>query len=649
LSYVYNQLSQLTEITRPGNVKVGYTYNLAGEITAVTGQGYAGVTSYASGLVYRAFGSLKQMNYANGRSLSLSYNNRMLLTQWSIPGVLRWNYAYHYFSENTGRAVYGQNLDDGTLDRAWNYDHAGRPTHFTSGSNARHYTGQGGTALNDGPYSQGYGFDVWGNRTYFEGWGGIGGTGRIDSATFTNNKRNGFTYDAAGNLTNDGGQTFTYDATGQQATASYSGYSLQQMYDGDRLRVKKIENGTATYYLRSEALGGQIVAELNSSGATTRGFVYVDGQLLAVQQNNQVSWVHQDPVAKSKRVTDGSGNVISTIELDPWGGDTTRSNNEAFQPRRFTTYDRDGNASDDAMHRRYNRWHSRFDQPDPYGGSYDITNPQSFNRYTYALNDPVNLADPNGLDPGDCADEYNATGGCTITPDDDGGGGGGAGIGGAGDAGMRRVDELPNENEGGGGGGGPQDPQPHPTPTPQQPKENNACVDAAYAKIHNNRYQTDRARTAISNLLAESSRQGLTAAQAAYVLASAEHESNMGNSMIESASYAGKMGYSVTYRGRGYVHLTHVDNYRQFGVARNPASAAQPATAARIAVEGMRNGMFRDGHSLERYVPRNGEPDFYNARWIVNGNTRRERRVARRLAGYADDYLAALKECGFAQ
>jgi YD repeat-containing protein len=105
LSYVYNQLSQLTEITRPGNVKVGYTYNLAGEITAVTGQGYAGVTSYASGLVYRAFGSLKQMNYANGRSLSLSYNNRMLLTQWSIPGVLRWNYAYHYFSENTGRAV----------------------------------------------------------------------------------------------------------------------------------------------------------------------------------------------------------------------------------------------------------------------------------------------------------------------------------------------------------------------------------------------------------------------------------------------------------------------------------------------------------------------------------------------------------------
>jgi hypothetical protein len=29
--------------------------------------------------------------------------------------------------------------------------------------------------------------------------------------------------------------------------------------------------------------------------------------------------MHQDPVAKSKRVTDASGNVISAIELDPWG------------------------------------------------------------------------------------------------------------------------------------------------------------------------------------------------------------------------------------------------------------------------------------------------------------------------------------------
>lgn len=68
-------------------------------------------------------------------------------------------------------------------------------------------------------------------------------------------------------------------------------------------------------------------------------------------------------------------------------------------PRKFTTYERDGNASDDAMHRRYNRWHSRFDQPDPTDASYDLTDPQSLNRYSYVQNDPVNFVDPTGLEP----------------------------------------------------------------------------------------------------------------------------------------------------------------------------------------------------------------------------------------------------------
>lgn len=403
LNYAYNQIGQLKEITNAWNVKVAYAYNSAGEMTGVTGQNYpnAGATNnYASGMVYRAFGSLKQMNYANGRNLSLSYSNRMFLTQWSIPNVMRWNYAYNYFNEYTGRVVYAQNLDDPTLDRSYDYDHVGRPTHFTSGSNARHHTGQGGPVLNDGPYSHGYSFDVWGNRTYFEGWGGVG---RVETPSYTNNRRNGFTYDAAGNLTNDLGQTFTYDGTSQQATASSSGYSLEQAYDGERLRVKKVENNVATYFLRSTVLGGQIVAELNSAGAMTRGFVYQGGHLLATQQNGQINWVHQDPVAKSKRVTNSLGNVTSTVELDPWGGDTTRSSNGAFQPRRFTTYDRDANASDDAMHRRYNRWHMRFDQPDPYAGSYNLTDPQSFNRYTYVRNDPANLVDPSGLE--DCGND----------------------------------------------------------------------------------------------------------------------------------------------------------------------------------------------------------------------------------------------------
>jgi RHS repeat-associated protein len=96
-------------------------------------------------------------------------------------------------------------------------------------------------------------------------------------------------------------------------------------------------------------------------------------------------------------VTNSAGAIISTIELDPWRADTSRSSNAAFQPKKFTSYERDANGTDEAMFRRYNRWQSRFDQADPYAGSYDASDPQSFNRYAYTQGDPVNYVDPTGL------------------------------------------------------------------------------------------------------------------------------------------------------------------------------------------------------------------------------------------------------------
>ncbi|MGH9932192.1 MAG: RHS repeat-associated core domain-containing protein [Pyrinomonadaceae bacterium] len=102
---------------------------------------------------------------------------------------------------------------------------------------------------------------------------------------------------------------------------------------------------------------------------------------------------------------------MSTIELDPWGADTSRSNNAAFQPKKFTSYERDANGSDEAMFRRYTRGHSRFDQPDPYDGSYDFSNPQSLNRYAYVQNDPVNFVDPSGL----CTFNFNVTNGAGLS------------------------------------------------------------------------------------------------------------------------------------------------------------------------------------------------------------------------------------------
>src|SRR5262249_41565783 len=63
----------------------------------------------------------------------------------------------------------------------------------------------------------------------------------------------------------------------------------------------------------------------------------------------------------------------------------------------FTSYERDSESGNDyAMARYYSSRLGRFVSPDPLAGS--ILDPQSLNRYTYVLDDPIHLTDPTGLD-----------------------------------------------------------------------------------------------------------------------------------------------------------------------------------------------------------------------------------------------------------
>ena len=52
---------------------------------------------------------------------------------------------------------------------------------------------------------------------------------------------------------------------------------------------------------------------------------------------------------------------------------------------------------DHTWFRKYEQISGRWTSPDHYSGSTSIGDPQSFNRYSYVSNDPVNLVDPSGL------------------------------------------------------------------------------------------------------------------------------------------------------------------------------------------------------------------------------------------------------------
>jgi RHS repeat-associated protein len=63
----------------------------------------------------------------------------------------------------------------------------------------------------------------------------------------------------------------------------------------------------------------------------------------------------------------------------------------------ITGYERDNESDlDFAQARYYNKNHGRFNSVDPLMASADIVNPQTFNRYAYVGNNPLNETDPTG-------------------------------------------------------------------------------------------------------------------------------------------------------------------------------------------------------------------------------------------------------------
>ena len=93
--------------------------------------------------------------------------------------------------------------------------------------------------------------------------------------------------------------------------------------------------------------------------------------------------------------TDNSGKVTGANVFLPFGQLVSSTTNDSFQ---FTGLEQDTeNGSDHGWYRNYSTAPSRWLRPDPYNGSYDLTNPQSFNRYSYVGNNPLRFTDPSGL------------------------------------------------------------------------------------------------------------------------------------------------------------------------------------------------------------------------------------------------------------
>jgi RHS repeat-associated protein len=151
-----------------------------------------------------------------------------------------------------------------------------------------------------------------------------------------------------------------------------------------------------------------MVAKARTGAA--RGLVSACGALLLVlagspsQGGEVVEYYHLDAIGNVRAVTNAAGQVVERHDYLPFGEECTTgpcATNPALdagQPRKFTSKERDPETGLDYFGARYyGSKIGRFTTTDPvYTTEENTVDPQRWNRYAYARNNPLRYTDPDG-------------------------------------------------------------------------------------------------------------------------------------------------------------------------------------------------------------------------------------------------------------
>jgi RHS repeat-associated protein len=237
--------------------------------------------------------------------------------------------------------------------------------------------------------------------------------------TFTgnNNRMDGYTYDTAGNVTYDLNNNYTYDAENRIASVTGTLGTTTYIYDAMGQRVRKSVSGATTDYVYD--LEGHAIAEVSGSGGWSRGEVFAGGKHIATYANSTTYFSHADWLGTERVRSDMSGAPCETISSLPFGdGQSTSGSCGDPSTRHFTGKERDMESGLDNFGARYNSSNlGRFMSPDPgnISGLLYQSDPQSWNGYAYARNNPLLYTDPDG----DVYQICDNDGNCTNISDED--------------------------------------------------------------------------------------------------------------------------------------------------------------------------------------------------------------------------------------
>ena len=147
--------------------------------------------------------------------------------------------------------------------------------------------------------------------------------------------------------------------------------------------------------------GGQRVSEWNGlTYAQNKGKYYWGGRPVAYYiPGGAVHFEHQDWLGTERMRTPYTytGSNEGTFTSLPFGDGQSGTGTDG-DANHYATLDHDTESdTDHAQFRQYSNTQGHWMSPDPYGGSYDVNNPQSMNRYVYTSNNPLAHVDSSGL------------------------------------------------------------------------------------------------------------------------------------------------------------------------------------------------------------------------------------------------------------
>lgn len=423
MEYGYNLSGALIEQKYPSGRVVKNVLDNDGDLSMVKSKRDAssGFWNYAKHFTYTAAGAVSSMQLGNGRWESTQFNSRLQPTQIALGNVqnatnlLDLDYSYGT-TQNNGNVLTqtinvptetgnNQTYAAFTATQTFTYDSLNRIKQATET-----VSGQTGNS-----WQQSFQYDRFGNRTFDEANTTTlpKNCGTAPNLTVcaadrkiynptpnTSDNRfstaDGYTFDSSGNTTKDAQlKKFTYDGENKQIkvetldlNGNVTGLLGEYWYDGDGKRVKKYVPSTGETTIFIYDASGKMVAEYST--------------LVATPTEAKTSYLTTDHLGSPRINTDQNGTVTARQDYQPFGEEIARASYGNDDVRKqFTSYERDNESGlDFAQARMFGYNHGRFTSPDParmLGAR--MGDPQHWNLYVYARNNPLILIDITGEFP----------------------------------------------------------------------------------------------------------------------------------------------------------------------------------------------------------------------------------------------------------